>query len=562
MTNSNDILLTVKNLSLELNHKKLLDDVSFTLRRGAGVGLVGSSGAGKTILAMAIPGLLSPYQPFGGTGSITCFGEESATTDFKARAKFRGAKIGVLFQEPHSALNPLHRVGRQFAAAMLASRGLAMLGQEHIDFMANLCAELSLPRFSVEKKNNRDNLADDFWQRYPHQLSGGQKQRILLAMALVGEPDILIADEPTTALDQHIKNQLLAMIKKIIITKKLSLIYISHDKLGLEDLTSELLLLRDGKVIEQAPTTTMLTNPRTDYGRAFWQMNYPEKKPANQNQPDDTDIVLAARHLSMTLPLNNKTTYQFFNQWLFFWQKNKASQPPQVKKILQDINFSLYRGQTLGVIGQSGAGKTSLCQALLMLTPKQYLSGDIMVAGNNWRGLSNRQLRAQRRNMQVVFQDPFSSLQPRQIIIDIVAEPMLMRGDKSAKQAAITAAEDMLREVGIDKSLWHNYPHELSGGQRQRVSLARALIMQPKILLLDEPTSALDKTTARDMIELLLRLQEKHNIAYLLVSHDINVVRALSDNIIVMHNGIIIEQGEKNTLLQSPQTQETKLLLV
>ena len=558
-------ILSVKNLSLSLKKnstiKYLLSNISFDLAAGSGVGLVGESGAGKTLLSMLIPGLLSPYERYIGTGSITCFGEESATTDFQARAKFRGAKMGVLFQEPHSALNPLHRVGKQFTAAMFASRGLSALNDEHKNFMAGLCAELELPIFDINH---------DFWRRYPHQLSGGQKQRILLAMALAGEPQILIADEPTTALDQHIKKQLLKLLEKIIKQKNLSLIYISHDLLGLEDLTQELLLLKNGKVIEQGPTHELLTSPKTNAGKVFWKMNYPEKQTTHQPTP----TVLMAKSLSLTLPVASKPR--------FFWQGSKTSQ----KKILQNINLHLTAGNTIGVVGRSGAGKSSLCQSLLCLYPRKYVSGQILIAtdgkdetyigdkpqgqisaeafaNNDWLTLSEKKLRQARKNLQVVFQDPFSSLQPRQVIVDVVAEGLFQDKQltKSLRQSAIERAEELLTAVGIHPNLWHHYPHELSGGQRQRVSLARSLILNPKILLLDEPTSALDKSTARGMIELLLMLQAKHGIAYLLVSHDIHVIRALSDRILVMADGHVIEEGEKNQILSSPQQAETKLLL-
>ncbi|MGI9461855.1 MAG: ATP-binding cassette domain-containing protein [Alphaproteobacteria bacterium] len=529
-------LLSVKNLSLWLKEKKLLDNISFSLAKGDGVGLVGASGAGKTLLAMAIPGLLSPYQKFTGDGSITCFGEKSPTADFKKRGKFRGSNIGVLFQEPHSALNPLHPVGRQFTNAMITSRSLTHLQKHHHDFMIRLCDELSLPSFHTQ---------DNFWQSYPHQLSGGQKQRILLAMALAGEPQVLIADEPTTALDQYVKKQLIALLQKIISEKKLSIIYISHDKLGLDDLTSELLLLHEGQIIEQGATSQILTHPQSENGKIFWQMNYPEKTIPHSRGT----TILSIESLSLNLPLPKKK--------IFFWQKTTE---PTSKTILHHINFSLNSSHTLGIIGRSGAGKTSLCQALLCLYPRKYLSGSISVVGQNWLQLSDKNLRHARKNLQMVFQDPFSSLQPRQSIIDVVIEPLAQHKTIS-KTMAIKQAETLLISVGIDEHLWHHYPHELSGGQRQRVSLARSLMLQPKLLLLDEPTSALDKTTAQGMIKLLLNLQAEHNIAYLLVSHDIHVVRALSDHILVMQDGKVIEQGEKNKILQSPQQAETKLLL-
>ena len=354
-------------------------------------------------------------------------------------------------------------------------------------------------------------------------------------------------------------------MQEIIAEKKLSLIYISHDQLGLNDLTDQLLLLRSGKVVERGTTTAMLARPNTDYGKNFWQMDYPQKKTAMAEE--ESPPLLAVKNLRLVMPTTSKGIFSVRPR--FFFSKiveSAASEKTTGQKIiLDDISFTIGAGQSLGVIGASGAGKTSLCQALLLLYPPLWVKGAVWVAGNNdneamadWLTLSPKKLKAARGAMQMVFQDPFSSLSPRRSIIDIVREPLL---GQASETAIADAAASLLTRVGIDKNLWQNYPHELSGGQRQRVSLARALMKKPRLLLLDEPTSALDRTTARDMVALLLVLQAEYNMAYMIVSHDIHVIAALSDHIMVLRNGQVAEYGRRDDVLYRPTSAAAKLLV-
>ncbi|TXJ03449.1 MAG: ABC transporter ATP-binding protein [Acinetobacter sp.] len=513
------VLLKIQQLSIHTHSgKALLQDVSFNVHAMQTLAIVGESGSGKTITALAILGLLADNLQVAGGAKLD--GQDIFTLSQTALQQLRGKKIAMIFQEPIVALNPLHQVQRMLAESLML-RGCAK--SELKARMIGLLQEVGL--LEVEQ----------ILKRYPHELSGGQKQRVMIAMALALEPEILIADEPTTALDVLLQTQILQLLEKLQQQRGMAMILISHDLNIVKSYADDVLVLNQGRVAEQGAVSEVLNHPQTAYTLNLLNHDFGQAMPLQPSQ--------------CLLELKNVTVQYPIKRGLF----NRV-QAYQVA--VQSINFSLMQGESLGIVGESGAGKSSLALAIARLIASE---GQIIFQNTDLNQLKQKQLRTWRSALQIVFQDPFSSLNPRLTVAQSIAEGLQITGlDRTEIALKI---EQVLTKVELPAACINQYPHALSGGQRQRVALARALVLQPQLMILDEPTSALDRTTQRAMIELLRRLQQQEQISYVLISHDLQVIQALCHNVLVLHQAQVLEYQATANLFSHPQTEYTRQLI-
>ncbi|QOD11700.1 ABC transporter ATP-binding protein [Psychrobacter sp. 28M-43] len=530
------LMLTVDSLSITTaTGAQLVDALSYELRQGQTLAIVGESGSGKSIASLALLGLLPDSLTI--TGEVQLASTAGMSTlpisNDKARnaalRSIRGQRIGMVFQEPMTALNPLHTVAKQIAESLRLS--------------------------GIPKKQWRDtsiallndvNIADpaDKLNRYPHELSGGQRQRVMIAMALAQQPDILIADEPTTALDVTLQHEILALLDDLKRQHNMAMILISHDLNLVRRYSDEVIVMRHGQTIEQGQTSAVFSQPKADYTRTLIQQDFGQALTIEDDNADKHPSVLEVKRLNVQLPIE-KGLFGGTKRWF---------------DAVKDVDMTLQKGQALGIVGESGSGKTTIALALSQLLSNQVrVNGQIVVNGQDISILSKKALRNFRAQIQMVFQDPFASINPRMTVMQIVEEGLLVQGvDKAARQQAVL---DSLATVHLPLSFAQRYPHELSGGQRQRVALARALIMKPSLLILDEPTSALDSTTQVTVVSLLREIQERLQISYVFISHDLKVVRALCQHIMVLKQGVCVEFGRTEDLFNHPQHAYTQQLL-
>lgn len=525
---SKPVALTITDLSVSFQQGShqidAVKQVSLELRKGETLALVGESGSGKSVTAHAITKLLPEKSTIYSDGSVY-YGDRNllGCSDQELR-KIRGNNIAMIFQEPMTALNPLHTVAKQIGETLLLHQNLNKQGIRKRTL--ELLELVGLP-YPEEKLKS-----------YPHELSGGQRQRVMIAMALANEPDILIADEPTTALDVTIQKQVLNLLKELQEKLDMAVLLISHDLGIVKRYSDRVAVMTDGELVETNTTNELFRNPQHPYTQKLLNAE-PKGDPAPINE--HSDPVLATDNLRVWFPIKRgifKHTVGYV-------------------KAVDDIRINLKKGHTLGVVGESGSGKTTLVQALLKLT---HSEGSIRFKGHHLDKMTRRQVRPLRRQMQIVFQDPFSSLSPRMSIEDIIGEGLMIHkvGDAAAQQKAIINA---MQEVGLDPDSRHRYPHEFSGGQRQRIAIARALVLQPEVIILDEPTSALDRSVQAQVVDLLRDLQEKHQFSYIFISHDLKVVRALAHEIMVLKSGELVEMGSADKIYQNPETAYTKELI-
>ena len=494
--------------------------VSFDIHKGETVALVGESGSGKSVTALSILQLLPDSASIEGDLAL---GEQTlnSLTERELRG-IRGSRVGMIFQEPMTSLNPLHRVGRQVAEALQIHQGLRVK------------AANKRVRELFELVGIGD--AEQKMQSYPHELSGGQRQRVIIAMALANDPELLIADEPTTALDVTIQKQILRLLLELQKKLGMAILFISHDLNVVRDISQRICVMQDGKIVEQGETEQLFAHASHPYTQQLL-----SAEPSGRPEPvTDTNTVLRADGLNVWYPVAGGILGRTQN----------------FVRAATDISFTLRRGETLGVVGESGSGKTSLGMALMRLVASR---GTIEFLGQPISDLSQKQLRPLRKQFQMVFQDPFGSLSPRMTIGAIVREGLDVHriGPAAEREQRVI---DTLQEVGIDPDTRHRYPHEFSGGQRQRISIARAVILRPQLIMLDEPTSALDRTVQIQIVELLRDLQKKYSLSYVFISHDLAVVRALSHQILVMKDGATVEQGDANALFTAPAHPYTREL--
>ena len=532
----NKLMLAVDKLSIVTDAGiVLVNKLSYELRQGQTLAIVGESGSGKSIASLALLGLLPDNLIINGevqlanpTG-LTALPIANEKGRNAALRSIRGQRIGMVFQEPMTALNPLHTVGKQIAESLRLSGIPKKQWHSHTIDLLN----------DVNITNPTDKL-----NRYPHELSGGQRQRVMIAMALAQQPDILIADEPTTALDVTLQHEILELLDDLKRQHNMAMVLISHDLNLVRRYSDEVIVMRQGQTIEQGQTTAVFSQPKAEYTRSLIQQDFGQALNFSNDEQDQQLTVLQVNNLQVQFAIE-KSLFGGTKRWF---------------DAVKDLQMTLQKGQALGIVGESGSGKTTIALALSQLLSNQTsVSGQIMVNGQDIAALSKRELRIFRSQIQMVFQDPFASINPRMTVMQIVEEGLLVQGvDKIARQQAVM---DSLATVHLPADFAQRYPHELSGGQRQRVALARALIMQPSLLILDEPTSALDSTTQVTVVNLLREIQQKLQISYVFISHDLKVVRALCQHIMVVKDGVCVESGLTEDIFNNPQHPYAKQLL-
>ena len=496
--------------------------VSFSVDRGETVALVGESGSGKSVTALSTVSLLPASAEI--AGSVTYDGQEMIGADEARLRNVRGNDISFIFQEPMTSLNPLHTLEKQLAESLALHQGI--VGDAARERIIAL----------MEKVGIRD--AESRLGAYPHQLSGGQRQRVMIAMALANKPDILIADEPTTALDVTIQAQILELLADLKAEEGMGLLFITHDLGIVKRIADKVCVMKDGEIVEAGPVTEIFADPKHPYTKKLLSAR---AVGAPDPVEDDSPVVAKTDHLKVWFPIQKG-----------FFKKTVGH-----VKAVNDATISVRAGETLGIVGESGSGKTTLALAIMRLIASE---GGITFDNRDVRKWSTRELRSLRKDMQIVFQDPFGSLSPRMTCEQIIAEGLGVHGNPDGRPTQELVAE-VMEEVGLDPATMHRYPHEFSGGQRQRIAIARAMILRPKLVVLDEPTSALDMTVQVQIVDLLRHLQRKYGLAYLFISHDLHVVRAMSHKIMVMKAGDVVEQGEAQALFNAPQTEYTRNLL-
>jgi microcin C transport system ATP-binding protein len=522
-------LLAVEDLSVAFRsggrETVAVDRVSFTLEKGRTLALVGESGSGKSVTALSVVKLLS-YPPARHPGGRILFkGEDLIAAPESRLRQIRGNAISMVFQEPMTSLNPLHTVERQIGEILSIHRGLSG----------------AAARRRIIELLERVGLSDPAQRlaAYPHQLSGGQRQRVMIAMALANEPDLLIADEPTTALDVTIQAQILDLLAALRRDTGMAMLFITHDLGIVRRIADDTAVMREGRIVESGRTPALFAAPSHPYTKALI-----EAEPAGRPEPvpADAPAIVEVEDLKVWYPVKRGVL-----------QRTVAH-----VKAVDGVGFTLREGETVGVVGESGSGKTTLGQAILRLIRSE---GRIAVLGQRIDGRPGKAIRPLRRSMQIVFQDPFGSLSPRMSVEEIVAEGLAVLAPDMAYEARREAVSAALSDVGLDPASMDRYPHEFSGGQRQRIAIARALALDPKLIVLDEPTSALDRSVQAQIVALLLSLQARRRLAYLFISHDLKVVRALAHRVVVMKDGKVVEAGEAAQVMAAPTSEYTRRLM-
>jgi microcin C transport system ATP-binding protein len=526
---TSNILLSVKNLSISFPQGgrlvKAVDTVSFDIKAGETLALVGESGSGKSVSALAIPGLLPPQAELDPSSEVLFNGQNLLKRKPNELRKVRGRDISMVFQEPMSSLNPLHTIERLIAEIIRIHEGLgAKAIRDRVIELLNL---VGIP-------DPKGRL-----QSYPHQLSGGQRQRVMIAMALANEPSLLIADEPTTALDVTVQAQILKLLDDLKTRRNMAVLFITHDLGIVRRIADRVAVMTKGAIVETGPTADIFAQPQHAYTRHLLAAEPKGEPPvANPSAP----VVAEVTDLKVWFAIKRG----FFGRTVGY------------VKAVDGVSVQLRAGQTLGIVGESGSGKTTLGLAMLRLISS---TGRIVVLGRDIQGLKSSETRAMRANMQIVFQDPFGALSPRMSIGEIIAEGLTVHRrdlDQDAREDRVVA---VLKEVGLDPEARHRFPHEFSGGQRQRISIARAIILEPEFIMLDEPTSALDMSVQAQVVDLLRDLQKRRNLAYLFISHDLKVVKALANEVMVMKDGKVVEAGPATEIFARPKTTYTRALM-
>jgi len=522
-----NILLSITDLNVSFkSHDKdivAVNNISLQIRKGETVAIVGESGSGKSTSALSIMGLLPYPIAFHKKGSIKFNNQELLYAKKNFLRTIRGLRIGMIFQEPMMSLNPLHKIKKQIKEAILIHKTLSTKYVN--DRIIELMHLVGL------------NDVDKHLNNYPHQLSGGQRQRIMIAIAIANNPDLLIADEPTTALDVTIQIQILQLIKNIQKKLGMSVLLITHDLGIVKYMANKVYIMQKSNLIEHGTVNTILNSPQKKYTKTLIK-SLPKVLKRNKDFKPGPKI-LTIKNLKVYFPIQKgifKRTVDYF-------------------KAVDNVSFSVHQGTTLGIVGESGSGKTTLAQAILRLIPS---TGIINFKNKNLIKTTNS---FYKRNLQFVFQDPYSSLSPRLSIYDIIAEGLEVHNighNNKVRKAIVLKA---LKDVGLNEDSLYKYPHEFSGGQRQRIAIARTIVLKPEVIILDEPTSALDMSTQLQIIDLLLKLQKSRKLSYIFISHDLKVIRALSDKLLIMKNGKIIETGDTNVILNKPKEQYTKSLI-
>jgi microcin C transport system ATP-binding protein len=526
---SGDKLVDVRNLSVDFEGgggvTHAVKTVSFDIKPAETVALVGESGSGKSVTALSITKLLPYPAASHPSGQILFKGRDVLKMNENEMRQIRGRDVGMIFQEPMTSLNPLHVVAKQVGEILTLHQGLSN-GEVH-----KRTIEL-LGKVGIRDPEERMNA-------YPHQLSGGQRQRVMIAMALANNPDLLIADEPTTALDVTIQAQILALLKQLQREFRMAMLLITHDLGIVRKMAERVCVMRHGEIVEHGPVEQIFTAPQHPYTKhliASEPRGAPP--PANNAAP----VIMQADDVKVWFPV----------------KRGLLRKTVDHIKAVDGLSLKLREGHTLGVVGESGSGKTTLGLALLRLIASE---GRIAYIGKRLDGLKSREMRPLRRHLQVVFQDPYGSLSPRLSVSQIIEEGLTIQNPNLTARERRARVTKAMEEVGLDPATQDRYPHEFSGGQRQRIAVARAMVLEPKFVMLDEPTSALDVSVQAQIVDLLRELQQRHRLAYLFISHDLRVVRALANEVIVMRNGKVVEEGTADQIFTTPKTEYTKALI-
>ncbi len=517
-------LVEVQNLSVAFGAKRVVDGVSFNLERGETLALVGESGSGKSLTALSLLQLL----PAGGTnptGRVTLDGQEIIGADPPTLHRVRGDLAGIIFQEPMTSLNPLHRIGLQIAEAITLHHRLPA-----DQIRTRVIRALTQAGFAD---------AESRLEAFPHQFSGGQRQRVMIAMALANDPALLIADEPTTALDVTIQAQILRLLAGLKQERGLALLLITHDLALVRRFADRVAVMKDGKIVETGPVTEVFAAPTHPYTRMLL-ASVPKGAPVPV--PANAQTVLTADNVKVHFPIRRGILRRIVGN----------------VKAVDGVSFTVREGETVGLVGESGSGKTTLALATLQL---EHAVGRVAYLGQDLSTLRNGAMRALRARMQIVFQDPYSSLSPRLPVGDIIAEGLTIHEPSLTRADRMERVRVVLEEVGLAPDSTDRYPHEFSGGQRQRIAVARAMILKPRFVVLDEPTSALDMSVQAQIVDLLRDLQARHGLAYLFISHDLKVVKALAHRVIVLRGGRVVEEGDAATIFATPHEDYTKALM-
>ena len=502
-----------------------VDRVSFEIKKGETVALVGESGSGKSVTALSVLKLLPYPSAHHPSGSIRFKGQELLNLPEDKIRHVRGNDITIIFQEPMTSLNPLHTIEKQIGEILLLHQGLT--GEAARARTLELLTQVGIPE------------AETRLGSYPHQLSGGQRQRVMIAMALANEPDLLIADEPTTALDVTVQAQILSLLKELQKRLGMAMLFITHDLGIVRRLADTVCVMKEGKIVERGPVEQVFSAPEHPYTRALLAAE-PKPDPAPINA--DAPVVVETRDLKVWFPIKRGVMRRVVGHI----------------KAVDGVSIGVRQGETLGIVGESGSGKTTLGLAILRLVSSE---GPIVFLGSTIAGLTFRQMRPFRLHMQIVFQDPYGSLSPRMSVSDIIEEGLWVHHPKLTRAQREERVVQALRDVGLDPETRFRYPHEFSGGQRQRIAVARAIVLEPTFVVLDEPTSALDMLIQAQIVELLRALQKRRNLTYIFISHDLRVVAALASRLVVMRHGKVVEEGPAAELFARPTSDYTRALL-
>lgn len=548
-------MLKVENLSINFGNLAILKDVSFSIEKGEILGVVGESGSGKSITSLSLMGLLPPQASVESGSAQISFSDGDRlnliSLDEKRFQTIRGKRIAMIFQEPLTCLNPSMRCGKQLLEAVLLNAKLR--GSAAQKRCIELLEEMQLPN------------PEKVYKSYPHELSGGQKQRVMIAMALSGKPELLIADEPTTALDVTVQKGLLELLKSLRDKYHMGMIFISHDLGLIKEIADRVIILQRGKIVEQGLVKQIFESPKNPYTKGLLACRPPISYRPHRlltvddfinDNPDKKEV----EPKIVTSSIKNVLLYSAKNVVTsFITRTNLWGKPISQFKAVNDVSLELFEGETLGIVGESGSGKTTLGRTLLHLINSQ--SGSIVYKGINIAQMDRSFSRQFRRDVQLIFQDPYSSLNPRKTIGQAISEPLKVHGICRTESERKAKVLDLLNKVALPADSYYRYPHEFSGGQRQRIVIARALSVNPRVIICDEIVSALDVSVQAQVLNLLKDLKEQLNLTLLFISHDLAVVKYISDRIIVLKNGVLVESGTSDEIFNHPKTDYTKNLI-
>ena len=556
MTEDLTSLLSVLRLSVRFKRpipQLALSEIDFSVPKNSIIGIVGESGSGKSLTAMSIMGLLDTSNTEV-SGQVTFEGEPIFPNELNRVRSLRGKAIAMIFQDPMTALNPAKRCGAQVDEMLMLQLGLSR----------DRAKAKTLELFEQVKLPDPEAMH----RRYPHQLSGGQMQRVMIAMAISCEPKLLIADEPTTALDVTVQKDIIELLKEIQAKTQMSMIFISHDLALVSEIAHEILVMYRGKIVEKGSPEAIFLKPQDEYTKALI-----SARPQGHLRLKSLATVASIRDKSFTPEIYSAQQRATKHQQIYlkepllrvqnlsksFYQKPFLFGKKQVTKAVDEVSFSVYEGETVGLVGESGCGKTTLVKTLLQL--EKASAGSVFYNGQDICQLSTAQWRTLRKDIQIIFQDPFSSLNPKMTIGDCIVEPMEVHSIGASSQNRKQRLHELLKQVGLDESYASRYPHQLSGGQRQRVGIARAIALEPKIIVCDESVSALDISVQAQVLNLLNRLKENFGFTYIFISHDLSVVQYMSDQLLVMQKGRLVEMGDADEIYAMPKSAYTKSLI-